>query len=198
MRHVVAEQNLPADVRGSGLRRHVKNETAQQHRRVDSVFGAFDMASAGGYRQFLTAHAIGWAHFNATWKDAVRDLLAMNAPDYSAMLTSDLREIEGAVPAQNPPVPVGDKSAAAGIIYVLSGSRLGIAGIGSEPNWGRENRRAQRFLTERHGIDVFRAVAAFMDGDSGAGLDRDAVIQSARDCFEVFGEAAEQVRGRVA
>lgn len=194
MCHVDAEQKIDAAVVSSGLRRHIKDLTADNHRRVDGLFSCFDLATAIGYKQFLVAQLFGWIQFSSAWKAGACDLLGMDAPDYAAMLREDLAELDCGISCPARDIPPGDRSNAAGMIYVLAGSRLGIAGMQADPNWGREQGHVQRFMRERSGLDIFRAVTSFLDDDSGRSLVTESVLKAARDCFRTFGEAAAQVR----
>lgn len=175
----------------TGLRLFLKQQTAARHQQIDDSFDQFKLDTQQGYSGFLTAHCIAWSALADNWSEAVAHLLGTAAPDYAQMLLQDLAELGQPAAVGLPQVAVESPGCDAGMAYVLAGSRMGIGTINRKPHWGSSNGHNSRFLTDGQGADLFRGVIAYLDGPQGQALDQSLVLQSALQCFDVFGKAVE-------
>lgn len=121
--------------------------------------------------------------------------------DYPAMMTADLADlgVDTAVLSMSelPECRNGGSNDAhriAGVAYVLAGSRMGIAAIRRQPNWGVNHGRAQAYLSDDSGGPVFRALVDWMKGLDGSSIDRDRALVAARETFGLFRDGLEQAR----
>jgi heme oxygenase len=186
--------------RPESLRYFLKRETAIAHDNLDASFALYALDSRAGYVGFVIAHLIAWRALARHWTDALATLIAADAPDYAAMLEADLRDIvDGTVPdlpdlPNLPGLSVETPASAAGLAYVLAGSRLGVTVIARQPTWGHVHGRGTRFMDDRQGTIIFRQLIAFFDSPAGLALDRAAALRSAREGFDAFAQAAEKAR----
>lgn len=108
-------------------RQSLRAATADDHARVDRLFGALDLADRGDYGRFLRAQAEAHLAVEAELdRRGVQNLVA----DWSERrrgdaLRADLRAlgVEVPEPAQSP--SLDSEAAILGALYVLEGSRLG-------------------------------------------------------------------------
>lgn len=175
----------------TGLRSLLKQQTAARHQQIDDSFDQFRLDTQTGYTGFLTAHCIAWSALADDWSKAVAHLLGTAAPDYAQMLVQDLAELGRQATAGLPEISVETPACDTGLAYVLAGSRMGIGAINRKPHWGSSNGHVSRFLNDGQGADLFRGVIAYLDGPQGQALDQSLVLQSAHQCFDVFGAAVE-------
>jgi heme oxygenase len=175
----------------TGLRSFLKQETAARHQQIDDSFDQFKLDTQEGYSGFLTAHCIAWSALADDWSKAVAHLLGTAAPDYAQMLVQDLAELGPPAAACLPEVAVECPACDAGMAYVLAGSRMGFGAISRKPHWGTSNMHESRFMKDGQGADLFRAVIAYLDGPQGQALDQSLALQSAHQCFDVFGAAVK-------
>lgn len=176
-----------------GLRAYLKAETTSKHEALDRLYAAFRLEEKDGYAEFLSAHCVAWSAMSARWADAIGNILGIEAPDYLSLLVNDLQDIGEAGPAVLPVLASREPRSDSGLAYVLAGSRLGIGAIARQPNWGILNQRATRFIADSRGIDIFRKLAAYLDGPQGDLIDREMALQSANDCFDTFAAAAHLI-----
>ncbi|SMF77034.1 biliverdin-producing heme oxygenase [Allosphingosinicella indica] len=104
----------------------LRARTAEEHERVDALFGRFDLASEDGYRGFLAAQAGAFLPIEEALDAAgIGDLV----PDWHERrrgdaLRADLSRLGVAIPDGAHPVFAGEADVL-GALYVLEGSRLG-------------------------------------------------------------------------
>nr|AGU09946.1 hypothetical protein [uncultured organism] len=176
-----AKPVVPASVRGA-----LRTATADNHERLDAMFGKFDLADPAAYRSFLRAHARALL--------PIEELIAAaGRPDgwlpRSPLLLADLAAIGEAGPS---PMPILPPNAPGlwGMRYVVEGSRLGGALLARSVGSGLP----AAYLGARHGAGEWRA---FLDTLERAGQDGDetwlnGAIEGAREAFALFAAAATE------
>lgn len=108
-------------------RKLLRERTSALHEDVDAAFSRFDIATHGGYRELLIAHARVVPGLEArldAWSDSLPDWPARRR---AALLLADLASMgTDACPVDLSPMPaIPSSEAAFGVAYVLEGSRLG-------------------------------------------------------------------------
>ena len=107
-------------------RQRLRSGTAENHERVDALFGRFDLGNVGGYGRFLSAQAEAFLPVEAAIDTHGMDMLAdWPSRRRGALLRQDLAELGIAVPVTAGAPRLDDDAAALGALYVLEGSRLG-------------------------------------------------------------------------
>jgi heme oxygenase len=163
--------------------------TRASHEALDASFGSLDMRDEGDFQRFLAAHFIGLAPLFPHYRAFVTEELAFPAPDFPGMLHSDLAA-NGMSAAALPAVTQQQQPAsAAGIAYVLAGSRLGLAMIRKRGYWGSEAGRTSAYMEDSEGIAVWRGLTAWMAAQTPTLEEREAMCTSATQAFDVFREA---------
>lgn len=167
------------------LREDLRSATGYAHDRLDQAYADVDLQARRGLVTFLQAHHLAWSPLTALWLsfNAGREDGAVT--DYASLIEADLADL-GETPLSvdlfAPSVP----SCPIGVSYVLSGSRLGMAHIRKQPNWGRNAGLAQRFIEEREGASAFRSLTALL---AKGPADPRAAIQAANETFAIFDQA---------
>ncbi len=177
----------------NGLRLRLKNETSLGHDRVDADFASLPMDTKQGFATFLTAHHLAWSLLGTTWEQFVQYELGLRPPPYLSLLRDDLAEVLGDRDLPQP-LEAALPDCHAGIVYVLAGSRMGMAVIRRRPNWARESQRGQRFVEDGSGPTVFRAMVGYLDESTQGRVDAPAAIEAAKWTFSLFGRAMNQAR----
>jgi heme oxygenase len=166
----------------------LRTATRASHEALDASFGSLDMRDEGDFQRFLAAHFIGLAPLFPHYLAFVTDELAIPAPDFPGMLRGDLAAI-GMNAAALPVVTQQQPASAAGITYVLAGSRLGLAMIRKRGYWGSEAGRTSAYMEDSEGIAVWRGLTAWMAAQTLTVDEREAMCASATQAFDVFREA---------
>lgn len=107
--------------------RALRDGTAAAHERLDALFGGFNLADAGSYRHFLLAHAEALVPLEEALDAGGADRVIADWPARrrGELLRADLAALGAAMPPAGAIPAPADDAAAAGMIYVLEGSRLG-------------------------------------------------------------------------
>jgi heme oxygenase len=161
--------------------------TLADHERVDSLFSAFELGDAAGYRLFLAAQAAAHLPVEQALEAAgVAELL----PDWPArrrshLLEADLAELGLEVPDPLQPPPLPDTPAVLGAVYVIEGSRLGGAVLKRSLPAGAP----KRFLAAEQAPGAWRKLLAKLDESLYEPALVEAASQTARLIFRRF-EAA--------
>lgn len=174
----------------------LREGTADCHARVDAAFGAFDLSSPDGYRDFLTAQARAFLPIEEALDSAGAAVLLPDWPERKRgnALISDLNCLKVHIPAASPVPRVDCAAAIWGQIYVLEGSRLG----------GQVLKRSllpdlpQAFLGHRIEHGAWRTLLDRIDQALTEPADRATTLDAARATFAVFERAAGMVRVRTA
>lgn len=166
----------------------LREATHASHESLDSLFGGLDMTSREGFARFLCAHLMGVRALADPFQRFVADELHLDPPDFPAMLEADLAAMNidtsrlPACPAENALEP-------AGVTYVISGSRLGLAMIRKQPYWGKQADMATSYMEDTSGLAVWRSLLGWMSARAPDVHESDAAAASARHAFDVFREA---------
>jgi heme oxygenase len=101
--------------------------TREEHDRVDGLFGRFDLATANGYRLFLTAQAAAFLPVELALEQAGVSAVIADWPQRrrSHLLRDDLAALDIETPSPQPVPEFAGTPAILGALYVLEGSRLG-------------------------------------------------------------------------
>ncbi|MET0269235.1 MAG: biliverdin-producing heme oxygenase [Sphingomonas sp.] len=171
------------------LRADLRTATADDHARLDVMFGRFDLGDRAAYRGFLTAHARALAPVEAAilasgdtagWHPrfplVAADLVAIGAP-VPAALTLDM------------PKP----AALWGMRYVVEGSRLGGAMLARQVGPGLPS----AYLGAQHGRGEWRAFLETLEshGEAGGAAWRAGAVAGAREAFALFARSAAMEDG---
>ena len=162
--------------------------TGASHDALDSSFTRLDLTEHDDYACFLGTHAIGLAALYDYHASFVRETLGMPAVDYPGMLLDDLAEIDITMEAL-PKIEILGDHEPAGIAYVLSGSRLGLAMIRKQPYWGATHGRASRFMEDESGIATWKAVSTWLKRQPGNGPLAEAASRAAMAAFDTYEKA---------
>lgn len=181
--------------------RHILREaTAQHHERVDAAFAGFDLADAGSYLGFLSAHArvlpaaensvsLGWDRWRKRTPLLLQDLADLGAEPLGGAPDCLLEDLNLAEPAAH-----------WGVLYVLEGSRLGGSVLAEQVGAGFP----RRYLSAGHTGGSWRAFQEALEAAASpiAGRPVDGgwmepAVAAARSLFERFESAAHQELGRL-
>lgn len=162
--------------------------TGASHDALDSSFTRLDLTERDDYACFLGTHAIGLVALYDYHANFVRETLGMPAVDYPGMLLDDLAEIDISMEAL-PKIEILGDHEPAGIAYVLSGSRLGLAMIRKQPYWGATHGRASRFMEDESGIATWKAVSTWLKQQPGNGPLAEAASRAAMAAFDTYEKA---------
>ncbi|RYE50154.1 MAG: heme oxygenase [Hyphomicrobiales bacterium] len=166
----------------------LRDATHQSHERVDAAFSVIDLTDKAGYARFLAAHLVGIAPVYPTFKAFAEQELNVPSPDFPEMLRLDLEELDtdpSALPALDAPTdPAG-----AAICYVVAGSRLGVASIGTGAYWPKGSGTAARYMQDRDGLAIWRALIGWMRDRTTSLAQADRQCASAIAAFDLFRQA---------
>lgn len=152
--------------------------TADAHDDLDRAFEAFDLNQLDGFDAFLRVHQTAMTAVAPVFERFVHDELAMAAPDYPAMLAADLGG------SANPHAVAPADLDGVGAAYVVAGSRLGLSVLRK-----RGFARPSRYMEDREGLAVWRALTAWMAAQPADAAQQRRAEASARAGFEVFSRA---------
>lgn len=168
---------------------HLRAVTRASHDRLDAAFGALDLGATEDCVRFLAAHAIALKALDAPFRRFVEEELAMPCPDFPAMLTADLAArglAMDSLPAARPDTAVYAPCGAAGVAYVIAGSRLGNAVIRAEGYHGRETGLSSRYMEDDTGHAVWKALNTWARARSFGPSEERAVEAAALATFAHF------------
>ena len=163
--------------------------TAAEHRRVDTAFSRFDLASEAGYRAFLLAQAEGFLPVETALDDAgaasvLSDWPARRRGD---LLRADLADLTVTLPEPfSGPDFISGKASMFGAIYVLEGSRLGGAVLKKTV----PGHFPRRFLEARQAAGSWRSLLRALDEFLIRPGDLDAAVTAAKEVFARFERGA--------
>jgi heme oxygenase len=104
------------------------------------------------------------------------------------MLRLDLEEL-GTDPAALPTLDVPTDPASAAICYVVAGSRLGVASMGTGEYWPKGRGTATRYMQDRDGLATWRALIGWMRDRTASKTQADRQCASAIAAFDLFRQA---------
>ena len=166
----------------------LRAQTSDAHAALDASFGSLSLDQRADYVRFLKAHAAGLAPLFDIYLDFVTRELAVPCPDFMGMLAEDLTGL-GEDTAQLPRLSVPCDLDAAGVAYVVTGSRLGLTMIRRGGYWGRENGLPSRYMEDDTGLLVWKALLPWMKNRSTSPAEEASAARAALAAFDTFGAA---------
>ena len=172
------------------VRAALRAATADCHKRVDTAFSRFDLATEDGYRRFLLAQAQAFLPIEAALDEAGAETVLPNWPERRRgdLLRADLAALDVTAPEPFAGLPiVSGKAPMLGAIYVLEGSRLGGAVLKKTV----PGHFPRRFLEARQAAGSWRLFLRTLDDFLTRPGDLDAAIKAAKEIFARFEGAAD-------
>lgn len=184
---------LGEDLSDISLRDHLRAVTTDSHAALDAAVAGWRIETPRGYGAFLAASAAALTPLELALEHAG---VAAWLPDWPRRarrdaLARDLAALGLKAPAVAP-VAVPDRDFAAGLLYVLEGSRLGARFL------VRQVRAADAglplaYLTHGEGQDLWRSFVAWLEALPKVGFRTDVAEAGARYGFECFSDAFERL-----
>jgi heme oxygenase (biliverdin-IX-beta and delta-forming) len=172
------------EARGRAAHIRLRAATAEDHARVDEVFGAFDLSTRAGYAAFLRAHARALAAVEAALDGGS---LPVPLRPRLPLLAADLKALGETIPAPLPLDAPAGPAEAFGMAYVLDGSRLGGAMIARTVPAGLP----KAYLSASHEPGEWRGFLASLDAAAnGQESWIEAAITAGRRVFALYADAA--------
>ena len=163
--------------------------TGPSHARLDEAFGSLDLANEADLRRFLGAHAMALSPLFSTFHRFVESELALPCPDFPAMLAADLATLGqpvSALIALDIPQAVVPEEGAAGVCYVIAGSRLGNAVIRRDGYHGRNSGSPSRYMEDDTGLAVWKALVPWFAKQEFSAVEAAAIEGAALAAFTTF------------
>ena len=175
------------------LRGLLRAATSPDHAALDATVAGWRIETPIGYGAFLKASYTALAPLELALENAG---VAQWLPDWPqrsrrAALAADMAELGLRIPSLEP-AEILSSEAAAGLLYVLEGSRLGAKFL------ARQVRSAGAglplaYLTHGEGLDLWRSFLVWLDALPKVGFRTDAAEAGARYGFHCFSEAFERL-----
>lgn len=168
----------------------LRTATADDHERVDAIFGSFPLGEAAGYRAFLQATATAYLPVEAALDEGGAEtvLKDWSARRRGALLRADLAEL-GLAPDKLEAPRMTGAPPLLGAIYVLEGSRLG----GAMLKRSVPAHLPRRFLDAPSGKGAWRALGDLLDDRLRKSQDLADAIVAAKQVFGLFAQAGHIV-----
>ncbi|WP_236711197.1 heme oxygenase-like domain-containing protein [Novosphingobium barchaimii] len=147
------------------------------------------MSGRSDLARFLAAHAIGLAPLFPAFRGFVEERLGLECPDYPAMLRADLAALGidvAALPVVDVPAEITGDDAAAGVAYVVCGSRLGLTMIRQRGYWGEAEGFRSAYMTDGRGHEAWKALVPTLRGGTFTPAQAEAARAAALAAFAVF------------
>lgn len=170
----------------------LREATGPSHERLDASFGALDLSDRADLGRFLSAHAIGLAPLFPVFRAFVETRLGLECPDYPAMLQADLVALGvdvGNLPVLPAPAEITPQGAAAGVAYVVCGSRLGLVVIRQKGYWGEAQGFRSAYMSDGRGHEAWKALVPILRGKDHSPEEIDAARAAALAAFDTFTRA---------
>ncbi|UAL10521.1 biliverdin-producing heme oxygenase [Caulobacter segnis] len=175
------------------LRDRLRAATTESHAALDATVAGWRIETPLGYGAFLSASAAALAPLELALERAG---VAEWLPDWAhrarrAGLARDL----AALGLEAPPfasATVPDRDFAAGLLYVLEGSRLGARFLARQVR-GADAGLPLAYLTHGEGQELWRSFVAWLEAIPKVGFRTDAAEAGARYGFRCFSDAFERL-----
>lgn len=175
----------------------LREATGPAHESLDASFGALDLSQRTGLARFLAAHAMGLEPLFPSFRAFVERELALECPDYPAMLRADLDVLGvGELPTVPTPDGLDAAGADAGLSYVVCGSRLGLAVLRQRGYWGDSAGFRSTYMSDGRGHDAWKALVPVLRTRTFPPQEADAMRRAALAAFATF-ESAFATSARV-
>ncbi|KQM19657.1 hypothetical protein [Novosphingobium sp. Leaf2] len=176
----------------------LRESTGASHERLDVSFGRLDLSTREGLIGFLSAHFMGLNRLFETVCAFIEGALGLPCPDYPAMLRGDLRQLgidADALPVITPPMPLDSArpGIAAGVGYVVCGSRLGLAMLRHNGYWGEDHGFRSAYMSDTQGQEAWKALVPLFKQGGHSPDDIAAARMAALAAFETFASAVAAV-----
>lgn len=168
----------------------LREATAPSHARLDDAFGALALDQRDDLARFLRAHATGMASLYPAFRTFMKAELGQICPDYPAMLRADLEALgEQEAGGSEAPLSFDQPGTAAGISYVVAGSRLGLTVIRQRGYWGEAEGFRSAYMEDGAERAGWKALVPWLRarGDDISG--RDGARAAALASFDIFARA---------
>ena len=191
---------MPGDMRlmEMPLLRALRDATAADHERLDAAFGSLDLTVEADFVRFLAGHALGLTPVFRRFRDSVEGMFGIACPDYLALVRADLAE-HGFDTARLSPLVAAhadtadvDVGSDMGTVYVVAGSRLGLAMLRKQGYAGSAGGAVSRYMEDRQGLEIWRALLERMRTRSFSPREIDAAQVAARGAFKGFARGFAQ------
>lgn len=145
-------------------RTRLKDETRLVHERVDAAFSQLRLNDPDDYATFLTAHWRAMQALEAGIRHIGLPVEMADLPDcdLTALIADDLANLGRALPPSSQTPPVSQPLAAAGLLYVKAGSRMG-AQILHREVLHSSNAMPVAYLSDRTGIALWRGFISVLE-----------------------------------
>lgn len=158
------------------LRARLRAETQDVHEKLDNALGFLDVSETEGQRLFLKGNAYAFAELighSSTARDLLIHRLKLANEDLASFGVSpvEIRFPAGEVPLDE-----------LGVSYVVAGSHLGAKVLMRRWNTPTE----KKFLSDGTLPNLWRSVLEALSVIPANGSRADAVVESAKTCFEYF------------
>ncbi|WP_404482279.1 heme oxygenase [Novosphingobium sp. BL-52-GroH] len=170
----------------------LREATGPSHERLDALFGSLALSRRRDLARFLAAHAIGLAPMFPVFRRFVGEELGLDCPDYPAMLRADLAALgtdPDALPVLDVPAAILPDEAAAGVGYVICGSRLGLTVIRQQGYWGEAEGFRSAYMTDGRGHEAWKALVPRLRGLRPAAGPAETARAAALAAFDTFARA---------
>lgn len=167
----------------------LREATGPSHERLDASFGSLTLSGRADLARFLAAHAIGLAPLFPVFSRFVEERLGLECPDYPAMLRADLAALgidTAALPVLDAPAEIAGEDAAAGVGYVVCGSRLGLTMIRQRGYWGEAEGFRSAYMTDGRGHEAWKALVPTLRGRTFTPAQAEAARTAALAAFAIF------------
>jgi heme oxygenase (biliverdin-IX-beta and delta-forming) len=177
------------------IRSLLREATAPDHQRLDSLLATLDLQALAGYRRFLEINAAALLPLErALIAGGVNELL----PNWeqrarSKAVLADLDAVGGtARPLAQP--GFYNRFDLLGTLYVLEGSRLGAAYLIKNVKRSADPRvsGATSYLGHGEGLKLWPSFITVLEGHADELTDPDEIVEPAKRAFDLFTEAVVQ------
>lgn len=165
------------------LRQWLRAGTSGDHDRLDALLGACDLQTRDGMSHFLLAHAIGLASVGPVAAGFFRDELGLAMPDPCAMVAPDLAALDLDMPVEAAPLPA---AGAAGVAYVLIGSRMGVAALCKQGYWSPGTPGFSHYMQDRSLLALWSPLLGWLRQAELGPDDQAVALTAARAAFAAF------------